>query len=486
MTLLRDVRIVPVREPAPDVPVDVRMTGGRVTAVGTLAPERDEVIDGGGRWLIPGLWDQHVHLRQWAQARLRLDVSGATDVGEAVRLVRAHVDARPPGGAVVVGAGFRCATWAVRPTTADLDVVGVPTILISGDVHSGWMNTAAQRWLGLPERAGVVDENEWFSLVPRLEALLAADLDEAYRLAVRAAAALGVVGIADMEFEAGFREWPRRFAAGVDAVRVRPATYAEGLEDVIAAGLSSRDPLGGLVTMGPLKIISDGSLNSLTARCCEPYADGRLGIQNYPYDELVRLLGRAASHGLDVALHAIGDAALTTALDAFEATGARGGVEHVQLARFEEFDRMARLGLRASVQPAHLLDDRDVAARIWPDRADRCYAFGSMLAAGVPLALGSDAPVSPLDPWLAMAAAVHRSADEREPWLPSESLGASDALAASVDGAGTVAVGSVADLALLDANPLAPGDSATVAARLRGMRVAATFVGGRPTHGAHQ
>ncbi|GAA0224762.1 amidohydrolase [Cryptosporangium japonicum] len=474
-TLLRDVRLVPVTGAAPDGPIDVRIANGTVTAPGEPV---DRVIDAGGRWLMPGLWDQHVHFRQWAQARLRLDLSGTTGPAEAVTRVRAHLESRP---AVVVGAGFRPATWPEQPRTAHLDALSstIPIVLISGDVHCGWLNSAAQRWLGVTARAGVLDENDWFTLVPHLEDRLAADLDQAYRLAQADAAARGVVGIGDMEFEAGFRAWPARFAAGVDGLRVRTATYAEGLEDVVAAGLRTGSVLdtAGLLTMGPLKIISDGSLNSRTARCCEPYGDGRHGTQNYPLDELVRLLGRAHGAGLEIALHAIGDAALTTAVDAFEATGARGGIEHVQLARFSDFDRMARLGLRASVQPAHLLDDRDVAAEIWPDRTDRCYAFGSMLAAGVPLALGSDAPVSPLDPWLAMAAAVHRSADEREPWNPAESLTAAQALAASVDGRPTVGVGSPADLVLLDANPVDADATA-----LRTMTVAATFVAGRPTH----
>ena len=81
----------------------------------------------------------------------------------------------------------------------------------------------------------------------------------------------------------------------------------------------------------------------------------------------------------------------------------------------EALGRFADLGLIASVQPAHLLDDRDSTEALWPDRLDRCFALRSMTTAGIPLRLGSDAPVSPLDPWLAMAAAVHRSADEREP-----------------------------------------------------------------------
>ena len=140
-----------------------------------------------------------------------------------------------------------------------------------------------------------------------------------------------------------------------------------------------------------------------------------------------------------MAIHAIGDAALELAMDAFEATGARGSIEHAQLITTRELRRMARLGISASVQPAHLLDDRDTTIQIWPDRADRCFAFRSMLDQGVELRLGSDAPVAPLDPWLAMAAAVHRSADEREPWHPEQALTASEALAASTDGQATLA-----------------------------------------------
>ena len=92
---------------------------------------------------------------------------------------------------------------------------------------------------------------------------------------------------------------------------------------------------------------------------------------------------------------------------------------------------MAALGVRASVQPAHLLDDRDVTERLWPGRSERCFPLRWMLDEGVDVVLGSDAPVSPLDPWLAVAAAVHRSGDEREPWHPEQSITVREALAAS-------------------------------------------------------
>jgi predicted amidohydrolase YtcJ len=108
-----------------------------------------------------------------------------------------------------------------------------------------------------------------------------------------------------------------------------------------------------------------------------------------------------------------------------------------------------------------------------------------MLAAGVDLVLGSDAPVSPLDPWLAIAAAVHRSADDRPPWHPEQALTPREALAASVDGRGSVHAGMPADLVLLDADPLAAyDDTAAAAAALREMPVALTVVAGNPVHSA--
>jgi predicted amidohydrolase YtcJ len=207
------------------------------------------------------------------------------------------------------------------------------------------------------------------------------------------------------------------------------------------------------------------------------------GKQNYSTEELMTLLALAHGHGLQVAVHAIGDAAVESALDAFAATGAAGSIEHAQLVTRDDVRRMGRLGVRASVQPAHLFDDRDVTFQCWPDRADRCFALRSMVDAGVTLAMGSDAPVSPLDPWLAMAAAVDRSSDDREPWNPAESLTTAEALATSTDGQTTVAPGNRGDVVLLDSDPLRSAeDSAATARHLRQMSVAATFLAGRATH----
>lgn len=465
--LLRNVRLVPVRpgDHAPDRPVDVLLDGGRVAAVGVglARPSGAEEYDGGGRWLAPGLWDTHVHLGQWTQARDRLDTSGLRSPEEATALVAEKVSAQP--GRPLIGWGHRPASWARQPTTADLDVVSgvTPVILIAGDAHHAWLNSAAQAALDLPLRDGMVSETEWFAAYDRLNDLTPAD-DEtaAYRRAMDDAAVMGVVGMVDFEFTGTVDDWLERWSRGCDRVRVRVATYADQLDAVIAAGLRTGDRLlaaDDRLTMGPLKIISDGSLNTCTAWCHQPYAHGAAedqpsGAPNLSAAELDALLVRAHAHGLEVATHAIGDAAVAQALDAFETTGATGSIEHVQLVTATDVQRMARLGLRASVQPHHLVDDRDVTEAIWPGRADRCFALRWLHDAGVPVTLGSDAPVSPLDPWLAIDAAVRRTGDERPAWHPEQALTRQEALAASTGGLGMVAEGRPADVVLLDDDPL--------------------------------
>ena len=229
----------------------------------------------------------------------------------------------------------------------------------------------------------------------------------------------------DFEFVGGVPEWLERWDAGCDLLRVRMATYADGLDDVVAAGLRSGDPPLGdddrahdgaaedhqrRLAQHPhrlvLRAVRRRRPPGVPARCRQPEPRGSWRHQ----------LARAHVAGLEVATHAIGDAAVEAALDAYAATGARGSIEHAQLVSRADVRRMAGLGLRASVQPAHLLDDRDLTELIWPGRAERCFAFRWMYDDGVRVVLGSDAPVSPLDPWLAIAAAVHRSDDEREPW----------------------------------------------------------------------
>ena len=494
--LVRNARLVPLNgELMVQALVDVLVLDGRVAQVapGVERPAGVEEVDADGRWLAPGLWDQHVHFTQWVEGRQRLDLAPAGSAEEAAAMVRERLAERP--GEPVIGWGHRSAFMGRDGTTAELDAVSteVPILLISGDGHHAWGNSLALGMLGLPVRPDVVRENEWFDAYPRIGVVAGgpSDTPEAYLDALRVAAAQGVVGMVDFEFNGRREPWVDRWHDGGDLLRVRWATYAAGLDEVIAEGLRTGDPLPGAddrLTMGPLKIISDGSLNTRTAWCCDPYADGDeldhpAGLPNQSGAELRSMLGRATQAGLQVATHAIGDAAVTDALSAYQETWATGSIEHAQLVQRDDVRRIAQLGLRASVQPAHLLDDRDLTERIWPGRGDRCFAFRWMLDEGVELALGSDAPVSPLDPWLAMAAAVHRSADDREPWFAEQSLTPAEALRASVDGQPTVGVGSRGDLVLLDRDPHAVGDTTAETARaLRDATVALTVVAGRVAH----
>ncbi len=484
--LLRDVRLVELGKGRSWVgPVDVLVEQGSIREIGHSLdrPAGIEAYDAQGRWAIPGLWDQHVHLAQWTARRDRLDLAGTTSPDDALARVRAWLATHP---GPLVGRGHRIGMWAEQPTVARLDEVApdVPVVLIAGDAHHAWLNSRALRALGLPDREDVVAENEWYEAYTRIDTIVEPDVSpEAYRRTLQQAAALGIVGVVDLERGQTAADWEERDSP----VRVRVATYADGLDEVIRAALRTGDPLPGspdTVTMGPLKIISDGSLNTGTAWCCEEYADGSgSGAPNQTPAELAGLLDRAHAHGLEVATHAIGDRALHEALTAYDATGASGSIEHAQLVRRDSVREMARLGLRASVQPAHLLDDRDPTELAWPDRAGRCFAFRWMLEDGVSLAFGSDAPVSPLDPWLAIAAAVHRSADDRPPWHPEQALTAREALAASVDGQGTLHAGMRADLVLLDADPLAPAaDTGEQAVRLRAMPVSLTLAAGEVVH----
>ncbi|MGZ4496703.1 MAG: amidohydrolase [Nocardioides sp.] len=495
--MIRNARLVPLApgEVAPDQPLDVLVEGGALTALGPslTRPPGVEEVDAAGRWVIPGLWDQHVHLAQWTLASQRLDLAGARSPEDATAMVAARVAEYP--GLPVIGWGHRSGGWERDVTVSELDAVSgdTPVVLISGDGHHAWLNTVALMHLAMPVRDSVVREAEWFAAYARLSTLVGDDgtSPEAYRRTLDVAAAQGIVGIVDFEFSGGAAEWAHRWANGADLLRIRMATYADTLEDVIALGLRTGDTLPDCddrITMGPLKIISDGSLNTRTAWCCQPYADAHrleypCGQPNLSGDELRGLLARAHACGLEVATHAIGDAAVTEALASYAATGARGSIEHAQLVGRDDVREMARLGIRASVQPAHLLDDRDLTQKIWGDRSARSFAFRWMLDDGVELAMGSDAPVSPLDPWLAIAAAVHRSADDRAAWHPEHALTPREALAASVDGRPMVGLGSPGDLVLLDHDPLADrGDAAVTARALRESTVALTLVAGETVH----
>nr|WP_269327181.1 amidohydrolase family protein [Kineosporia mesophila] len=451
------------------------------TSVGTSAS-----IDLDGRILVPGLWDEHVHFTQWTIQQSRLDLGGTTGPDDVLERVRQELGrAILPEGSVLTGFGFRDGTWADPPGLRALDEVTgtAPVVLISADLHCAWMNSAAASRLGVqPDAFGLVRETAWFGASQRLLEISPPTTAQ-FRAAAQAAARRGIVGVVDFENSDNLSQWTQRVADGVDSLRVEAAVWPQRLEAAIADGRRTGDLLdaGGLLTMGRLKVVVDGSLNTRTALCWDPYPGLEgvhgCGVSTVSPDELRDLLVRAQAHGIRAAVHAIGDRANAEVIDIFEELGTGGTIEHAQLVGTDDFARFARLGLVASVQPEHAMDDRDVADRHWAGRTDRAFAFGSLHEAGVTLRFGSDAPVSPLDPWFAISAATARSRDDRAPWHPEQRVPLEVALASSMRGRLRPATGDVADLAVLEADPR----SATPAA-LRSLPVAATLIAGRFTH----
>ena len=494
-TLLRNARIVG----GADAPRDILVAEGRIRSLGVAKHDLFglgdlDTVDLEGRYLGPGLWDCHAHIGQWALRSSRLDVSAAGSAAETATIVREFAAAHPPvAGSVLVGQGFRDGLWSDQPTAELLDLGDVPVALVSGDVHTVWSNAAALRMLGLPESDWFLREQPAFDLNVRLSAVPAEMLDEWVLEAAVRAAARGVVGISDFEFDDAAGAWVRRFGSGFRGLRVRAMIYPPHLDAAVAAGIQTgREIEGadGLLVGGAFKLFTDGSLNTRTAWCDDPYpglnGPEAVGIATHTADELLELATSAYRRGIVPTIHAIGDRATALALDTFAALAIppagpgrphpdRGSIQHAQLMRTKDFPRFAQLGVRASVQPEHAMDDRDVADHYWEGRTDRAFAYRSLLDAGAELELGSDAPVAPLDPWITMAAAVTRSRDGREPWHPEQCLPVADALRASQGGVAELAEGGVADLVVTDADPLT--------ADLRTMLVHATMLAGRWTYG---
>jgi predicted amidohydrolase YtcJ len=470
--------------------VDVRIENGVIVEIGPSAASAaapGEVRDLGGRWLSPGLWDNHVHFSQWALVQQRLDISTASSAAHAATMVAAAIEAADADGSTgnetFIGYGFRDGLWPDEPAVDALDAAAGsrPTVLVSGDLHAVWLNSAALSLYGhAGHPTGVLREDPAFEITRRINTVSDELLDRWVDAAAHAAARRGVVGIVDLEMAWNLDAWRRRIEAGTRTLRVEFGIYSEHLDRAIELGLRTGDTVNDLLTVGRYKVLTDGSLNTRTAYCYDEYpgregGEHSHGLLTVVPEELLPRMRRAVHAGIVPTVHAIGDHANTVALDAFAELGAGGRIEHAQLLATDDIARFAALGVEASVQPDHALDDRDIAEHHWAGRTDRAFALRSLLDAGATLALGSDAPVSPLDPWVTIAAAVTRTRAGREPWHPEQRISVAEALAASTRG--TVAVGQVADLVVTETDPLADGD-------IRGMAVAATLLAGEFTHDA--
>jgi len=279
----------------------------------------------------------------------------------------------------------------------------------------------------------------------------------------------------------------RLHADGELTLRVWQSIPAERLPHLRELGV--RSGFGDdLLRAGYLKVFMDGTLGSATARLL----DGS-GVEITSSERLAEIVREAAAAGWPVGVHAIGDAANRAALDAFEATahewrplGLRQRIEHAQLLDAAELARFAEIGVAASVQFSHAPSDRDLADRVWEGHPG-AYAYRSLHDAGARLANGSDAPVEELDPLKGIAAGVRRTLDERPAWRPQQALTVETALRATcVEPAwlaydehrrGTLASGKLADLVVLDRDPVTcPEDE------LPHLTVDATLIGGHIAH----
>lgn len=486
-SLLRNVRIsgpsarfIPVSGP-----LDVLLDGDRIVDIAPAEALRSAgpIWDAEGRWAIPGLWDHHVHVNPWALFAVRENVHDATSAHEvAVRMAAVPPDHR----GVRVGVGMRDGLWQSPPVLTELDAItgDVPTYVIGADLHCVLVNSAAARREGIAAPAdGMLRETPAFRVHASLDAISDDELDAAVSAAATRAARQGIVGVVDFDMAWNIGAWQRRGAAGFDTWRVRAGVYPQHLDRAIAEGWVSGDLLhdSGLLEVGSVKVITDGSLGTRTAACSVAYPSGGHGELTVQPEALVELLTRATGAGFSVAVHAIGDVANARALDAFALSGAHGSLEHAQLVGRTDLPRFARLDVTASVQPQHAVDDRELVRTEWASQLAAAYPLRSLVEAGANLTLGSDAPVAPLDPWGAIATAVGRSrAGEAEP-QDGEGIDAITALDASTERGSRAAAellpGSLADIAFCDADPFASDVEG-----LRTMTVGATMLGGRFTH----
>jgi predicted amidohydrolase YtcJ len=481
-----------------------RVAGGVGTHETALAsPDR---VDLGGRCVLPGFNDSHVHFPTWALAQRQVRLEGTTSLEETLgRVADAAVEASPDRW--LRGMGWRSGDWspAVEPTKEALDGVtgDTPTALMARDYHSLWLNSAALARAngdldvpgGVVERdahgepTGVLREECAWHFRDAYARPTEDEMVEASREAMHIAVARGVTAVHDKDGWLGaLAVWQRLRDEGSMHLRVWQSIPAKQVDDV--AALHLRSGFGDdVVRVGYLKAFMDGTLGSQTARML----DGT-GVEITSAEELAEIVRRGAEAGFPVAVHAIGDLANRDALDAFEKTqaqwkplGLRQRIEHAQLLVPEDTTRFAEIGVAASVQFSHAPSDRDLADRFWAGKTEGAYAYRSLLDAGAVLANGSDAPIEELDPWAGVCAGVLRTIDNRDPWHPEQRLTLEETLLATIvtpawlagdeRRRGKLVPGFLADLVVLDRDPfdLEPEE-------LPAVQVVATMLGGRWTH----
>ncbi len=482
--------------------------GQRLLAVGAndeilaLATPATRIIDLGGRLILPGLCDAHIHFYYWALARKQVPLANCDSLDSMLDAIYQRAGLVVPGS-WLSGWGWNEGSWPERqlPTRDDLDQVTGPhrpAIFWRSDMHAAVANSAALKAAGIdsssPDPAGGLIGREpngrpngllWELAINRVSTLIpeaeSSELDGVLSSAAEELHRLGITAVHDQRMK-DQNEGPRALAAyqrlaraSELKVRLNCNIAAHDLDHLVSLGLASGFG-DNYLRLGHIKLFADGTMGSQTAWMLQPYEKSQANGEDYsglcltPPDQMAAEIRRACVAGFPVSVHAIGDRANRTVLDIFEEVMAAvphsevaHRIEHVQIIDPADIHRLGHLGLTASVQPLHLLDDMEMAKVVLGDRVDRVYNFGRLAKGGARLALGSDAPVADPNPFLGFQAAIYRQRPDNmaeDPFLAQESLTLEQTIYGYTLGAaeaagwqeliGSIRPGKLADLIVLD------------------------------------
>lgn len=497
---LRGARVYPSSAARP-LQGGLLIQDGRIAALGrdeeieAAAPRDAQRVALGGRVILPGLIDAHLHFEQYALSTDLVDCE-TPSLEECLARVRARAQELPPGE-WIRGHGWNQNPWGRFGDRHDLDRAAPhhPVYLTAKSLHAGWANTAALRLSSLEASpsdpsdgkiaraadgspTGILFEGAMSLVARAVPALDPSALARQMTLAQDRLWRYGLVAIHDFDGSRCFQALQLLHERGELGLRVVKNLPVDNLEAAIRLGL--RSGFGDdWLRLGNVKVFADGALGPRTAAMLEPFDDdpGNTGMALLDAEELLEKAIRAGEAGWGMAVHAIGDRANHLVLDAFTELrrqedvrgwpARRHRVEHLQLVHPEDRARPARLGLIASMQPIHAVSDMAMADRGWGARARHAYAWRSQLQSGASLAFGSDAPVESPNPFWGLHAAVTRRQPDGAPgpdgWIPEERLTLAEALTAYTEGAafaagleakaGRLTPGFWADLVVLETDP---------------------------------